>query len=109
MARSWARGHGATFRIATDRSIRTPFLENARRLLPLRAAPVDSAVTARLLAAFDSLSAPTFGALLAAVPGERAAVLGTLWRMIARGEVRTDLSVPIGLHTRLALPRGERR
>jgi len=109
VARSWAREHGATFRIATDRSIRTPYLENARRLLPLRAAPVDSAVTARLLAAFDSLSTPTFGALVAAVPGERAAILGTLWRMIARGELRTDLSVPIGLHTRLALPRGERR
>jgi len=103
VARSWARERGAAFRIATDRSIRTPYLENARRLLPLRAAPVDSAVAARLLAAFDSLSDPTFGVLLATVPGERAVVMGTVWRMIAREQLRADLSVPIGLHTRLAI------
>lgn len=46
VARSWTREHGDTFRIATDGSIRTPYLENARRLLPLRTAPVDSAVAA---------------------------------------------------------------
>lgn len=103
-ARAWAREHSATFRIATERSIRCPLLENAKRLLPLRRAPLDRTVADQLRTAFDSLADPTFGALAAAVPHERAAVLGALWRMIARGELRADLTVPIGLQTRLALP-----
>ncbi len=103
-ARAWAGEHGARFRIASERSIRSPLLENARRLLPLRTAPLDRALTAQLRAAFDLRPDPTFGALVSAMPGERAAVLGALWRMIARGELRADLSVPIGFHTRLALP-----
>lgn len=103
-ARAWAGEHGATFRIATDRSIRSPFLQNAKRLLPLRAVPLDRALADQLRAAFDSLPYPTFGALVAAVRHQRAAVLGTLWRMLARGELCADLTVPIGFQTRLTRP-----
>lgn len=103
-ARAWAQEHGATFRIATERAIRGPFLQNARRLLALRTAPFDRALADQLRGAFDSLPDPTFGALVAAVRHDRAAVLGALWRMIAREELRADLTVPIGLQTRLALP-----
>jgi len=103
-ARAWAREQQASFRIATERSIRGATLENAKRLLPLRAAPLDRALADQLRNALACLSDPTFGSLAAAVPRERAAVLGTLWRMIARGELRVDLTVPIGLRTPLALP-----
>ncbi len=102
-ARAWARDQGATFRIATDRSIRTAFLENAKRLLPLRTAPLDRGLADRVRRTFDAVCERTFGELVAAVPGERAAILGALWRMIARGELRADLTVPIGFQTRLAL------
>jgi TnsA endonuclease N terminal len=103
-ARSWAQEQGATFRIATDRSIRGPFLENAKRLLTLRGAPLDQRFADQLRSTLNALPDPTFGALAAAVPGERGAILGALWRMIARGELRADLTVPIGLHTPLRLP-----
>jgi hypothetical protein len=103
-ARAWAQEHGATLRIATERTIRGPFLENAKRLLPLRTAPLDRALADQLRSAFDSLADPTFGALVAAVRDDRAAVLGTLWRMIAQGELRAHLTEPIGFQTRLALP-----
>jgi hypothetical protein len=103
-ARVWARERHASFRIATERSIRCAALENAKRLLPLRAAPLDRALADQLRNTLACLSDPTFGSLAAAVPTQRAAVLGTLWRMIARGELRVDLTVPIGLRTRLALP-----
>jgi hypothetical protein len=103
-ARAWAREHDATFRIATERVIRGPFLQNAKRLLSLRAAPLDRVLADQLRSAFDSLPDPTFGALVAAVRHDRAVVLGALWRMIARGELHADLTVPIGLQTRLALP-----
>jgi hypothetical protein len=103
-ARTWAREHGATFRIATERTIRRPLLENARRLLALRTAPLDRTLADQLLNAVTLLPDPTFGALVAAVRHDRAAVLGTLWRMIAQGELRVDLRMPIGVQTRLALP-----
>jgi len=102
-ARAWAREHGASFRIATDRSIRSAFLENAKRLLPLRAAALDRAVADQLRSAFGAVRERTLGELVAAVPGERAAVLGALWRMLAREELCTDLTVPIGFQTRLEL------
>lgn len=103
-ARTWAREHGATLRIATERSIRGPFLENARRLLALRTAPLDRVLADQLRSTFDSLTDPTFGLLVAAVHHDRAAVLGALWRMIARGELCVDLTAPIGFQTRLTLP-----
>lgn len=103
-ARAWAQEHSATLRIATECSIRGPFLENARRLLALRTVPLDRALADQLRSAFNSLADPTFGALVAAVRHDRAAVLGALWRMIARGELRADLAAPIGLQTRLVLP-----
>jgi len=40
----------------------------------------------QLRATLVRLSDPTFGTLAAAVPVSRVAVLGTLWRMFARGE-----------------------
>src|SRR5216684_5529567 len=40
-ARDWASSNDARFRIATERGIRGPLLEAAKRLLPLRNAPVD--------------------------------------------------------------------
>jgi len=103
-ARAWARERQASFRIATERSIRCAALENAKRLLPLRVAPVDRALADQLRNTLACLSDPTFGALAASVPEPRAAVLGTLWRMIARGELRVDLTVPIELRSPLALP-----
>ncbi|MGO9237051.1 MAG: Tn7 transposase TnsA N-terminal domain-containing protein [Methylocella sp.] len=64
-ARDAARGAGGRFRIVTERSIRGPWLENARRLLPLRRAPLDhtlaemakAIVLARLLTA-SRIAAP---------------------------------------------------
>lgn len=103
-ARAWAQDHGATFRIATERSIRSPFLQNAKRLLALRATPLDRTLADELRSAFDSLPDPTFGKLVAAMRHDRAAVLGALWRMIARGELRADLTTPIGFQSRLTLP-----
>jgi hypothetical protein len=46
------------------------------------------------------------GELLQVLPGDRATVLGTLWRMIARGALSVDLDVPITLGSPIGLPRG---
>lgn len=104
IARSWAREHRARFRIATERGIRCPMLMNARRLLPLRTVPLDAGIAEEVRAAVRALSEPTFGELVTMLPNDRGSVLGALWRMIARSDLRADLTAPIGFHTRLALP-----
>ena len=99
VARTWAREHHATFRVATERQIRGPVLENAKRLLPLRLAPLDGEVASLALEASRQLDAPTFGAVLAALPVSRSVGLATIWRLIARRSLRVDLSAPITLDT----------
>ena len=90
IARTWAYEHQARFRIATERGIRCPMLVNARRLLPLRTAPLDVGIAEEVRAAVRALSEPTFGELVAMLPKDRGSVLGALWRMIAR-----SICVPI--------------
>jgi hypothetical protein len=102
-ARGWATENHALFRIATESDIRTSALLNAKRLLPLRYLPVDRETAIRVLTTVGSLSAPSFGCVVDAVKNSRAATLSTVWRLIARGELRVDLCAPITLHTRLAL------
>jgi TnsA endonuclease N terminal len=103
-ARRWAHEHDATFRIATERRIRGSELENAKRLLPLREAPLDVDAAQHVLAVGRSMHRPTFGQMLAASQVPRALALATVWRLIARGALRADLSAPIGFDTILSLP-----
>lgn len=102
-ARAWAREHQVTFRIATERHIRGPVLENAKRLLPLRQAPLDVELAQQTIEASRRLDAPTFGAVLAALPVSRSIGLATIWRLIARRRLRVDLSMPITLDTPIIL------
>jgi hypothetical protein len=106
-ARRWAREQKARFRVATERSIRTPRLSNAQRLLPLRNVWLDPQAVLQVQAAWVPMAqAVTFAELLQRLPGERAAMLGLLWRMIARGALRVDLDVPITLNSCIELPAG---
>jgi len=102
-ARLWARQHGAVFRIATERSIRGSMLDNAKRLLPLRQAPVDPVVAELVLYATRSAQTATFGGILATLPVSRQVGLAALWRLIARGTLRVDLAAPITFDTRVSI------
>lgn len=104
-ARTWAQAYGAIFRIATEHDIRGPCLENAKRLLPLRRAPLDLEMAELVLTASRSLDAPTFGAVLTALPAtRRRAALATLWRLIAQDTLRVDYSAPITFDTPILQP-----
>jgi hypothetical protein len=103
-ARDWCQEHERRFRIATERSIRCPRLANAKRLLPLRTAYLDPAAAWEVSRTVASLSEPTLARLAAAVPVERAVALGAIWRMIARGALRMDLTLPIAMDAPVALP-----
>ncbi|WP_323809667.1 TnsA endonuclease N-terminal domain-containing protein [Sphingobium baderi] len=102
--RRWIRERGGSFRIATDRTIRCPALEAAKRLLPLRRATLDPDLAETTLAMVQMLGEPTFHELVNAVPAAREDALGVIWRMIAQGMLRVDMSVPIVPATRIGLP-----
>ena len=94
-AREAAEKQGGSFRIATERAIRVPMLNNARRLLPLRAVPLDTTISEHALQTARSLSEPTFARIVDAMPCDRASALGAVWRLIAQGKLSVDLAAPI--------------
>ena len=102
-AREWARDHGARFRIATEFDIRGQLLNNAKRLLPLRLLPLDAKTAMLTLTHAHHDRRTTFRSLLQTLP-DRNLALATVWRLIARGELRTDLSIPIALDSVLSPP-----
>jgi hypothetical protein len=102
-ARLWAHEHGAVFRIATERRIRGSMLDNAKRLPPLRRAPLDPEVAELVMRAARSTEIVTFRDVLTALPVSREAGLAALWRLIARGRLRVDLTVPITFDTRVSV------
>lgn len=98
-ARAWAQERGGTFRVVTETEIRGARLDNARRLLPLRDVPLDVGVAAAALSAARGLASPTLGSVLALLQVERPLALATMWRLIARGALRVDLTVKITVDT----------
>jgi len=102
-ARAWADQNGAVFRVATERDIRGPTLVNAKRLLPLRTLPIEREIAIRVLTAVGSLAKPTFGQVVAVLKVNRSKAVATVWRLIARGQLRADITMPITIKTRLAL------
>jgi hypothetical protein len=103
-ARTWAAEHGACFRVVTEREIRGPVLQNAKRLLPLRRAPLDPQMTVRVLTAVSAQPDATFRSVVDSLPQDQAVMLATVWRLIARGALRVDFHAPITYETRITLP-----
>src|SRR5712664_4514976 len=101
--RNWANSNGARFRIATERGIRGPRLEAAKRLLPLRNAPIDVVLAERAIAVVLG-HATSFGHLVDVLPATREAGLAVVWRLIARGALVVDLTIPITTDTRVTVP-----
>jgi hypothetical protein len=102
--RAWAVARDATFSVMTDDRIRGPTLENAKRLLPLRSAPLDPALARVTLETVSRLEAPTISDTISAIPMQRPAALAVLWQLIARGLLRVDVSAPIIPDTPVFLP-----
>jgi hypothetical protein len=104
VARAWANEHGAVFRAVTEHEIRGPMLVNAKRLLPLRGLPVEPEIAIRVLTAVGSLEKATFAQVVSALKVNRSVAVATLWRLMARGQLRIDVTMPITLQTTLSLP-----
>ena len=97
-ARDWARLHGMSFRIATERGIRTARLLNAKRLVPRMRDPIDHLLQQDCIELLDRGGPLTFRQVVEALTAQgrpEGDVLAALWPMIARRFVTCDLDVPI--------------
>jgi hypothetical protein len=101
-ARNWAIANGAIFRIVTESGIRGPRLDAAKRLLPLRAAPVDGTLAAAALNHVARIDHPNLGKLLDELHESHEAALAVIWRLIAQGRLVVDMSAPITRDTLVA-------
>ena len=100
-ARCWAAAHELRFRIVTESAVRVARLDAAKRLLALRSVPMDATLATTALATAADMVSPTFEALVGALPASREAALAVVWRLIARAQLRVDLTSPIGRDTRI--------
>ena len=86
------------FRVITEEGIRTPYLENARFLLPHRCLPWDEPALALLLSGMRKLGKTTPQSLVESIYQDRwarARLLPTLWKMMATELIKADLSVKL--------------
>ncbi|CAI9121783.1 Tn7 transposase TnsA N-terminal domain-containing protein [Brytella acorum] len=102
-ARSSMRAMNGSFRIVTETAIRVPRLDNARRLLPLRKAPLDADLAMAARAIVSRMGTPTLGETVMAMSCDRVMALGTIWRLMARGDLAFDPQLAVGFETRLGV------
>ncbi|MGC4251621.1 MAG: FecR domain-containing protein [Sphingobium sp.] len=95
--------YGGRFLILTERHIRGPRLDAAKRLLPLRDAPLDATIAEQAVRLVSDGRGVTLGVLAGLLPASRQASLAVIWRMIARGLLRVDMNDPLGPDSRIAL------
>jgi hypothetical protein len=101
-ARRYARTQGWLFRLITEREIRTPYLKNAKFLRQYQDREPDHEDRHRLLACLavqGKTSPETLLASLSPDRWERARLLPGLWFLITMGEIGTDLTIPLTMHS----------
>lgn len=94
-ASAHARKAGWDYHIFTEVEIRTPYLENARLLLPYQRCIPDPVHKRQLLDALRAMPAASPQSLLEVCCADiwnRAQLIPTLWSLVGRGHVGADLS-----------------
>ena len=106
-ARAYARQRGWIFSVMTEVTIRTPKLGNATFLLPYLSRVPNPGLRARALMSLGCGSATVEALaedLAGAIGSRRDHVLPTLWTMVGRFEVITDLDRSLTMRSQLHLP-----
>ncbi len=97
-ARLYAACRGWRFEVATEETIRTPRLGNARFLLPYRRQVADPVRCGRLMDTLSTAGSMAAGDLLRSVfptLGDQQRGLPTLWHLVATGRIVADLDRPL--------------
>ena len=100
----YAKSQECRFKIFTDKQIRTPYLFNARFLLPYRDNEVDQLSLDRMQGALSDLKESDPNSLLAAISRdklEQAALIPALWKLVSNFRVGVDLTQPLTMASRI--------
>ncbi len=100
----YARSQGWRFKIFTDRQIRTPYLFNARFLLPYREIETGTHSLDRIRCALSVLNESSPGSLLSTISRdkfEQAALIPALWHLVSNFSVGVDLEQPLTMASRI--------
>src|SRR5262245_32854249 len=101
-ARRYAKGQGWIFKINTEVEIRTPYLKNVKFLRQFQRHPINLADADLLLRKVSDLESTDPESLLSALCPEardRAQLLPTLWRLVARRTIGADLNQPLTMRS----------
>lgn len=97
-ARQYATSQGWLYRIMTEVEIRTPYLHNAKFLLPYQRCAPSCQDADKLIHALARMRQSTPAELIAACERDRydqARLIPTLWNLVAARFVGTDLNLPL--------------
>ncbi|MBV5269088.1 MAG: TnsA endonuclease N-terminal domain-containing protein, partial [Afipia sp.] len=94
----YARLHEWVFHLISEVEIRTPYLNNARFLLPYRRRSIPEESIADVFRTMDGLEAPTPERVLQALsddPWLQAEWTPTIWHLVAHWRIEADLDRPL--------------
>lgn len=107
----YAKSQGWSFKIYTEKEIRTPRLTNAKFFLGYVERGTDAMDIARLKYSLEALGVGTPNRLFEKAvvdTNEKGRMLGVLWHMIATGRVAMDFDKPLTMQTPIWCPEDER-
>lgn len=102
----FAKIEGYRFKVMTEKEIRTPYLTNARFLLPFRDMPIEDCHFGEVMDRMRRLRETDPETLLASIyldPWNRAKVLPVVWQCVAQGYIVADLTQPLTMRSRIWL------
>jgi len=105
-ASRYAKVQGWDFEIITDRRIRTPYLNNAKFLLPYTRYTANFDDELLLFGRLTELRETTAQGLLASIyadPVNQAQLVPTIWNLVGNRRIGVDLATPLTMASRLWL------
>lgn len=107
-AKAYAQERGWDYRIKTEVEIRTPYLNNAKFLLPYKRGAPDFDHATLLQTRLLEMETATPQLLLEACCANlwnRAQIIPTLWSLLAGGDIMADLDQPLTMNSLIWAPR----
>lgn len=103
-ARAHARAQGWRYRIYTEVEIRTPYLNNAKFLLPYQRCAPNANDADTLMAMLAEVRESTPGDLICAISsdrGDQARLIPTMWKLVADRFIGCDLELPLTMTSKI--------
>lgn len=103
-AKSIAQERGWTFKVFTEKEIRTPYLENVKFLWPFKQREFDEAMLNYVLSVMSDLQEADPALLSAALFSSRknqATVIPVIWHLVAKLRIGCDLNQPLTMHSKI--------